>query len=118
MTDYNDGNWHGWSGGECPVDPESLVDQVWHDPDRGTAGLHVQKRAGSRAWGQTLRFRVVKPYREPREFWVNVYPDNFLEAHVTEEEAERNKTSDRLVCIRVREVLDDLNTKGDADDRA
>ena len=28
MTDYNDGKWHGWNGGECPVHPESEL-KVW-----------------------------------------------------------------------------------------
>ena len=25
MTGYNDGKWHGWNGGECPVHPKSRV---------------------------------------------------------------------------------------------
>ena len=25
MTNYNDGRWHGWNGGECPVHPETVV---------------------------------------------------------------------------------------------
>jgi hypothetical protein len=108
MTDYNDGNWHGWNGErKCPVHHESLVDQVWHDPDRDAAGLYVQKKAGSRAWGQTLRFRVVKPYREPREFWVNVYGADDLMAHPSKDKADRSATRLRRECIRVREVLDD-----------
>ena len=28
MTSYNDGKWHGWNGGECPVHPETEVEFV------------------------------------------------------------------------------------------
>lgn len=28
MTDYNDGKWHGWNGGECPVHPDAVVEVV------------------------------------------------------------------------------------------
>ena len=74
MTDYNDGRWHGWNGGECPVHPETVVDAILMD--------------GSRPWGcgnsvaydldwdhgpgekDIIAFRVVKEYREPREVWL------------------------------------------------
>ena len=26
---YNDGKWHGWNGGECPVHPKTVVDYLW-----------------------------------------------------------------------------------------
>ena len=68
MTDYNDGNWHGWNGGERPVHPKSLIDAVWIT----SAGnvLRGTRVAGTHAWSkQTVAFRVVKQYREPREFW-------------------------------------------------
>lgn len=28
MTDYSDGEWHGWNGGECPVRPDGVVSIV------------------------------------------------------------------------------------------
>ena len=44
MVDYNDGNWHGWDGGECPVHPESvpinLLVQVSGTPLTGTGRVH------------------------------------------------------------------------------
>ena len=74
MTNYNDGNWHGWNGGECTVYPKSKVEVVVRDPD----GL-IRLEAG---YAQLLRweylechsniiaFRVVKEHREPREWWL------------------------------------------------
>lgn len=74
MTDYNDGKWHSWNGGECPVHPESVIDYVWHDTNQcvaegGKSGVTTGRRARrSVAWGQVIRFRVVKAYREPEKY--------------------------------------------------
>ena len=74
MTDYNDGRWHGWNGGECPVHPKSVVDAILMDGSR-THGLGISL-AGNLDWTHGLgnddiiAFRVVKEYREPREFWI------------------------------------------------
>jgi len=73
MTQYNDGEWHDWMGRPCPVDIRSLIDHVWHDEHKSTAGITKDRVAGGAAWGQTLRFRVTKEYKEPpqpREFWL------------------------------------------------
>lgn len=71
---YNDGNWHGWSGGDCPVHPKTTVEAVWHDPCRNAAGFQPERTAcedeGPRlAWAHVVKFRVIKSYREPRESW-------------------------------------------------
>ena len=69
MTDYNDGNWHGWNGGECPVHPLSLVEVRFVDGDRthfrqtDTAGEHVWEWTDD--YDDIVVFRVVKPYVEP-----------------------------------------------------
>lgn len=34
MTNYNDGKWHGWNGGKCPVHPESIVQVQFADETR------------------------------------------------------------------------------------
>jgi len=64
MTNYNDGNWHGWNGGECPVHPKSVVDA------REEIGVRWLSQAENCDW-HSMRgaFRVVKEYREPRECW-------------------------------------------------
>jgi hypothetical protein len=67
MTDYNDGKWHGWNGGECPVDPEALVDVVSINyvgsPERDASNYAL---AADHCWvhdddGDIIAFRVVKP---------------------------------------------------------
>ena len=75
MTNYNDGNWHIWNGGECPVHPKSLVEAVWHDPRRRHAGMSGPRPAKGEneptlAWVHVVKFCVVKEYREPREWWI------------------------------------------------
>lgn len=76
MSDYNDGKWHGWNGGKCPVHLESIVEIA----TSGTRGGVCQDRAGTFIWSGSdylgnpiVAFRVVKEHREPREFWVKVY---------------------------------------------
>ena len=71
---YNDGLWHGWNGGECPVHPKTVVDAVWHDPLRSTAGLFVAREASQEnspriAWSHVVKFRVIREHREPKVWW-------------------------------------------------
>lgn len=70
MTDYNDGKWHGWNGGECPVHPESVVQFV----AKLNAGTLNEWSADQCDWDSAsnpiIAFRVVKPCREPREGWI------------------------------------------------
>lgn len=74
MTDYNDGNWHGWNGGECPVHRDSVVNVVWADnrnPDKPGEYQAVRIAWGSKIGDAPVAFRVIKQHREPREFWMN-----------------------------------------------
>ena len=68
MTDYNDGKWHGWNSGECPVHPDSVVQAMAED------GSRYEDDAEFFNWNKAengiVAFRVVKPFREPRERWV------------------------------------------------
>jgi hypothetical protein len=72
MTDYNDGKWHGWNGGECPVHRESVVEVVTH-----LHGRIGESKALTKGWwaghsNPVVAFRVVTPYVEPpkpREWW-------------------------------------------------
>lgn len=73
MTDYNDGKWHGWNGGKCPVHPESVVDYIWFDEgdEAELCGTTKGRRADDAVgWCQVVKFRVTKEHKEPREFWV------------------------------------------------
>ena len=108
MTDYNDGKWHGWNGGECPVHPESVVTVKW-----SCNGVETNPAKASQFnyWKgrEICAFRVITPYVEPpkpREFWVNIDEDGTMIGHDSKTEADRLAYADRIACIRVREVLE------------
>ena len=71
MTDYNDGGWHGWNGGARPVHAQTIVEAVWLS---GGPFRSEKREAKDFVWDAPvsgiIAFRVVKEYREPREFWV------------------------------------------------
>jgi len=101
MTDYNDGLWHGWNGGERPVHPKTLVDAIFIREDgtifRNSPIASAGATAGSWNWNATAKegpliaFRVVKPYREPREWWT-------VGAHMHDTKAKAEGF--RLACAR------------------
>lgn len=78
MTDkpnYNDGNWHGWNGGECPVDVDTIVEGMYLRGDMPAPESPVTDRAGHFDWeyeaaNTLIAFRVIKEHREPRAIWV------------------------------------------------
>lgn len=64
--DYNNGEWHTWNGGECPVHPKSVVEV------RLRSGFNSRSRfSGEFAWwhdqdsSDITSFRVVTHYVEP-----------------------------------------------------
>ncbi len=60
MTNYNDGKWHGWNGGECPVHPDSEVEVVGgYD-----VGTNTAIAGDDLYWPNVAAFRVVTPYIE------------------------------------------------------
>ena len=109
MTDYNDGNWHGWNGGECPVHPESIVDVKFNE---GTEyeGHEAEDWIWNGKLYRIIAFRVTKPYVEPpkpREFWINEYAWGFSDLHDNKAEANEYATKNRIRCIHVREVIEE-----------
>ena len=101
--DYNYGKIHAWSGGECPVHPDSVVEVTIHG--HGT----ILRVAGSLRWSQPLLFRVTKPYVEPPkpfELWVNVYADGLYgNLRATEEDAVAAR-SENARTVHMREVTE------------
>ena len=93
MTNYNDGKWHGWNGGECPVHPKSEVECRLREAGVGYDGKI--RRAGNWGWGHSsfspsvdiIAFRVTKEYKEPRRIWVNEYPEGLSIFHYDNEES-------------------------------
>jgi len=78
MTDYSDGNWHAWNGGECPVHPESEIDVVLQNSfgnlirDTRLAFDHIWDTSGMNK-AQTFAFRVTKAYVEPSKLFERWY---------------------------------------------
>lgn len=66
MTNYNDGKWHGWNGGECPVHPETIVIAQHGSRETLAAKYFNWKPEGD---FDIIAFRVIKEHKEPREFW-------------------------------------------------
>lgn len=110
MVDYNDGEWHGWDGGVCPVHPESVVDVKFND------GEECEEEKAE-VWGwesrfvKIIAFRVTKPYvgpPKPREFWINEYADGYIAyPHDSKEKANISMGEGRIRCIHVREVIEE-----------
>lgn len=105
MTNYNDGQIHGWNGGDCPVHPETVV-EYWLRT--GTGG--GRREAGGLLWchsktaGDIIAFRVIKQYVEPKVIWVNEYVDE-VAAHKTEEKAKRQAQSHAIrIAVKYQEV--------------
>ena len=118
MTDFNDGEWHGWNGGDCPVHPDSVVQTQLADETRldvieetadcffPAANLDWESKC---ARYSIIAFRVVTPYVEPvkpLERWV-IYSRGVPWAHYNnrsdaELDAQRYPKS-RIV--HMREVL-------------
>jgi hypothetical protein len=111
LVDYNDGKWHGWAGGECPVHPSSVVEIKFingyaNEIQEGSNG------AGNFAWVSIshpiISFRVTKEYVEtpkvPREFWVS-NNDGF--AHDSLNSVLSDMLTEKHGYTHVREVLTD-----------
>ena len=102
MSDYNDGNWHAWNGGECPVHPKTVVKACFE------AQKSFAQKAGDFNWGLSAvpitAFKVVKEHKEPREFWI--VPERFdMVPEVWTEKPEATHWCG-VKIIHVREVLD------------
>lgn len=102
MTNYNDGKWHGWNGGECPVHPDSVVEYISAINGPVRRESHYGKTEASNVVWEghddwfISAFRVVKEYREPREFWIDKQDRQVLE----------RDPKDSVYYIHVREVIE------------
>lgn len=68
-TNYNDGLWHGWNGGECPVHPKTKVELVAGNWLASGIAAREHDWSGDQKY-PIIAFRVVKEFREPREWWI------------------------------------------------
>ena len=74
MTNYNDGKWHGWDGGDCPVHPESVIEAVYILHQSGSDTMLFNNAAREKHWASPCLFRVIAENREPRT--VTLYEDD------------------------------------------
>lgn len=111
---YNDGQIHGWNGGDCPVHPETVV-EFW----LRNGGCSDTIRAGCLWWGHSdsdadcdiIAFRVVKEYVEPvrpaasKVIWVNEYTGGLHFGHDTEEKARKEgRPHATRIAVKYQEV--------------
>jgi len=80
MTNYNDGNIHGWNGGDFPVHPKTRV-KIWF-----RHGGHGENQADCYTWRHSdlsgldiIAFQVTKEYKGPEvytgECWAYHYSE-------------------------------------------
>lgn len=109
MTNYNDGKWHGWNGGKCPVHPKSEVEIQTYGDDGGCA----TDVASSFLWGgedvygnRIIAFRVIEEHKEPREFWVFEDELGFLYVGPSYEHVNNMRGEHKGRAFKAREVLE------------
>lgn len=113
MTDYNDGNWHEWTGGPCPVHPKSKIEGYWQVEDASTNQMSKPAVYNTgRAYGLIFEwdgqtrlhlFRVVEKFEEPKVIWVNEYENAFV-AYPTKERAKEESVSGNALRVAVKYV--------------
>jgi hypothetical protein len=102
--DYNDGQIHGWNGGDCPVHPRTRI-KFW------TNEGGYEADAGHCRWSidttgldpDIIAFQVVKQYVEPKVIWVNEYP-RYSCSFNTSEEAKKYADHPEVTRIAVKYV--------------
>lgn len=121
-VNYNDGKFHDWGGGQCPVHAKTVVAAIWRFIADGVAAEESSLRGVVRKAGQfqednwshtsaggtsdIIAFCVIKEYREPREWWVTIC-GGYQHAHATKAAAETYRSLNRDVeVVHVREVLE------------
>lgn len=107
MSDYYNGQIHGWNGGECPVHPRDHVD-VWC-----RSGVLKSSLAGDFSWDHAeahhfgrkddiIAFQMVKRHVEPKVIWVNEYPDGFYKwSAYPDEQVAKNGAGTAAIRIAV-----------------
>jgi hypothetical protein len=93
--DYNDGNWHRWEGGRCPIHGNSEVNILTKER---TYDCKASEYPWNHPTDSIIAFKVIQVYTEPREFWI--YNGSVSWGIKTE------KPDDMYGYIHVREVVE------------
>ena len=70
MSNYNDGRWHGWAGGECPLHPQTEAHFVYDD-----GYVLYNDEAGdpnTARWTHDWKGRKIIAFRVTKEHSVNL----------------------------------------------
>jgi hypothetical protein len=113
--DYNNGQIHGWNGGECPVHPETMV-EAWFRGG-GSSETVANRLFWSRSDkdGDIIAFQVVKAYVEPKVIWVNEYLEELV-AHPDEQSARDGASTrrpPRRIAVKYVECIADAKEAQD-----
>ena len=100
---YNNGEIHGWNGGDCPVHPETVVEYWLRDIGSETIKAEELWWSHETTGSDVIAFRVVKEYVEPKVIWVNEYSDDYA-SYSTKAEAELAGTTFGATRIAVKYV--------------
>ena len=104
MTNWNDGQIHGWNGGDCPVHPETVVEYWLRDGVPDTIKAEELWWSHETTGSDIIAFRVVKEYVEPKVIWVNEYPSCCV-AYASEEAARHgNGLTPTRIAVKYVEV--------------
>lgn len=102
MTNWNDGQIHGWNGGDCPVHPETMV-KYWMRKGGSECVARCINWNHNKTKGDIIAFRVVKEYVDPKVIWINEDEDGEVAVFSSEAEAKKRACS-RCVRIAVKYV--------------
>ena len=103
MNDYNDGQIHGWNGGECPVHPDTRI-IFWTNEGRFEADAnHCRWSKDTTGLDpDVIAFQVTKPYVEPKVIWVNEYKSEVFA--FKSENAAKSHANSYVIRIAVKYV--------------
>lgn len=110
MTNYNDGKWHPIpSRKPDSVHDKTEVEMIWRLKEDGSIKAETRPASGF-AWPdgdvtENIAFRVVKEYREPREFWL-WFPMHGKEPQIYGMPIQAADPKSGDMVIHVREVLE------------
>ena len=114
VRDYDNGQIHGWNGGECPVHPETTV-EVWFRG--GGSSVTVATRlfwTHSDKGGDIIAFKVVKAYVEPKVIWVNETTNIIFDAYTSKEAARRSAYSHNTrIAVKYVEAVNEKDAPHD-----
>jgi hypothetical protein len=82
VTNYNDGKWHAWPGGECPVHPDSEIEAEY--VTSYSMKETFKNTACGKYWKYPFLFRVTKEYKAPCEYWIVTDYNGYTRVRETE----------------------------------